>query len=295
MIAMSTATAVVVGVDGSPDSLNAVEWAAADARRRRRPLRIVHAYLWPMVYAPMAVPLPVDYGQTMREAAEEVVNEAVAKARAVAPDVDISTDMPVQQAAAALVDASRDADVTVVGHRGLGGFTGLLVGSVGIELAAHAASPVVVVRHADRPAGPEAGRIVVGVDGSHDADRALRFAFEQASFCGVGLTAVHAYLYPEQTEPGELLPLVYDQDDLRDEERRALAESITGWAGKYPDVDVRRAVVRGRSAAVLNDLSAGAELLVVGSRGRGGFTGLLLGSVSQAVIHHAACPVAVVR
>lgn len=293
---MSADTAVVVGVDGSPDSLSAVEWAATDALRRRRPLRIVHAFLWPTVYAPLAVPVPPQvYEDTMREAADQILGGAVARARAIAPELDIATDMPVQQPVAALVAASRHAVTVVVGNRGLGGFTGLLVGSVGVELAAHAACPVVVVRHSDRPPGPETGRVVVGVDGSHGGEHVLRFAFEQASFRGVGLTTVHAYLWPDTSGPGEMLPLVYDQDDLRDEEQRTLAEAVSGWIEQYPDVDVRRATVRGRTAAVLTTLSAGAELLVVGSRGRGGFTGLLLGSTSQAVLHHAACPVAVIR
>ncbi|GGM77219.1 universal stress protein [Dactylosporangium sucinum] len=293
---MSTESAVVVGVDGSPDARSAVEWAAADAMRRHRPLRIVHAYLWPTGYAPMAVPgPPALYDETMRLAAEQIVDEAVTLARAVAPALDIAADVRVQQPSAALSDASRNARLVVIGNRGLGGFAGLLLGSVGIQLAAHAACPVVIVRHAGRPPGPEAGRVVVGVDGSHDAERALGFAFEQASFRGVGLTAVEAYRWPASSGPGDLVPLVYDPAKLRDDEDRTLAEAIGGWAGKYPDVDVRRAVANGRPAAVLTELSAGAELVVVGSRGRGGFAGLLLGSVSQALIHHAACPVAVVR
>ncbi|WP_432989325.1 universal stress protein [Dactylosporangium sp. CA-233914] len=289
---MRTDTAVIVGVDGSPNSLNAVEWAAADAMRRQRPLRVVHAFLWPAVFPPAP---PRLYEQAMRESVEEILGAAVFRARDVAPNLDISTDTPAQQAAAALVAASRHAGAVVVGNRGLGGFTGLLAGSVGVELAAHAACPVVIVRHTVRPAGPEVGRVLVGIDGSHDAERALQFAFEQASFRRVGLTAVLAYLRPEPTGPNDILPLICDQEGLRDDERRALVESVAGWAEKYPDVDLRTAVVRGRPAAVLTELSAGAELLVVGSRGRGGFAGLLLGSVSRAVIHHAACPVAVVR
>lgn len=144
---MSTNTAVVVGVDGSPDSLSAVEWAAADAMRRQRPLRIVHAFLWPVVYAPMPVPVPPPlYEETMREAAEQILDEAVTRARALAPTLDISTDMPVQQATAALIAASRHAATVVVGNRGLGGFTGLLLGSVSQAVIHHAACPVAVVR-----------------------------------------------------------------------------------------------------------------------------------------------------
>jgi nucleotide-binding universal stress UspA family protein len=286
---------VVVGVDGSQESLLAVDWAAADAARRHRQLQIIHAYAWPVVYPPLGAHRTVALDKAVRLSAEQVVNAAVARARAVAPELSIRTAMPVQLATAALLAASERADTVVVGNRGLGGFSGLLLGSTGVQLAAHAACPVIVVRAARAVDGPEAGRVIVGVDGSHDADRAVRFAFEQASFRGVGLTAVHTYLWPDSTGPGDMLPLVYDSEDLLDDERRALAESVSGWADKYPDVDVRRSTVRGGAATVLRHLSPGAELLVVGSRGRGGFGGLLLGSVSQAVIHHAACPVAVVR
>ncbi|MGI5238966.1 universal stress protein [Dactylosporangium sp. CA-139066] len=293
---MNRATAVVVGVDGSPESLAAVDWAAGDAGRRGCRLRVVHALQWPAgLYAPLGAPVPPLYETTVREATQRILDEAVARARAAAPGIEVATDLPVGHPAAALLEESRQAVAVVVGSRGLGGFTGLLLGSVGAELAGHAACPLVVVRHTVRPAGPEAGRVIVGIDGSHDARSALRFAFEQASYRGCAVTAVHAYQWPPTTGPGEMLPLVYDPAQLRDEERLAVAESMSGWGEQYPDVDVRQTVVRGRPAAVLTELSAGAELLVVGSRGRGGFTGLLLGSVSQAAVHHAACPVVVAR
>jgi nucleotide-binding universal stress UspA family protein len=290
-----TDMAVVVGVDGSPDALAAIDWACADAARRHRPLRIVHAYLSPVVYSPLAPGPVASYEQALRETAQDILAEATARARAIAPSLRITTEMPVQQAATALIFASQHADLVVVGNRGLGGFAGLLVGSVGVQLAAHAACPVVVVRPRVRTDGPEAGRVVVGVDDSHAAARALRVAFEQASFRGVGLTAVHSYGWPDETGPGDIPPPVHDEEGLRDVERRMLEESVTGWAEKYPDVDLRHRTVRGRAGAVLTELSAGAELLVVGTRGRGGFTGLLLGSVSQAAIHHAGCPIVIVR
>ncbi|MET7423675.1 universal stress protein [Dactylosporangium sp. NPDC005555] len=286
---------VVVGVDGSPESLAAVDWAAWDAARRGRRLHILHAYAWPVVYPPLAAYRTPALDKVVRDAAETVVGAAVARARTVASQLPITTATPFEPAGAALVHASEWAGTVVVGNRGLGGFSGLLLGSVGVQVATHAACPVVVVRPGDTTDAGEADRVVVGVDGSHDADRAMRFAFEQASFRGVGLTAVHTYIWPDATGPGDMLPLVYDTDDLLDDERRALAESICGWADKYPDVDVRRRTVRGGAAMVLKRLSHGAELMVVGSRGMGGFTGLLLGSVSQALLHHAACPVAVVR
>ncbi|MEV4138835.1 universal stress protein [Dactylosporangium sp. NPDC049742] len=286
---------VVVGVDGSPESLAAVDWAAWDAARRGRRLHIVHAYAWPVVHPPLGARRTPELDELVRHAADTIVAAAVARARAVSSQLPITTETPCEPAGAALVHASAWAGTVVVGSRGLGGFGGLLLGSVGAQVAAHAAGPVVVVRRGEPADAVEAGRVVVGIDGSHDAEHALRFAFEQASFRGVGLTTVHTYRWPESTGPGDMLPLVYDTEDLLDDERRALAESVCGWADKYPDVDVRRRTVRGAPAPILRRLSHGAELMVVGSRGCGGFTGLLLGSVSQALIHHAACPVAVVR
>ncbi|WP_433220792.1 universal stress protein [Dactylosporangium sp. CS-047395] len=270
---------VVVGVDGSRESLQAVVWAAADASRRARPLHIAHTFTRLPVYAPIAAQALAQLERGMHEAAAAIVSEASERAQATAPGVRLTTSIQIESPAQPLLRASERADTLVVGNRGRGGFAGLLLGSVSIELAAHASCPVVIVREADRAPGPEAGRVVIGVDGSHDADRALQFAFEQASYRGIGLTAV----------------LAYDRDDLEDLERRTLAESTAGWSGKYPDVDFRQELVRGGAAERLTERSAGAELLVVGSRGRGGFRGLLLGSVSQIAVQHAACPVAVVR
>ncbi|MFF5234883.1 universal stress protein [Dactylosporangium sp. NPDC000521] len=289
---------VVVGVDGSPESLAAVDWAAWDAARRGRRLHIIHACAGPVADLPLDARQTPALDEIVRHAAETVVDIAVARARTVTSQLPITTATPFEHAGVALIDASGWAGTVVVGSRGLGGFSGLLLGSVGVQLAAHAAGPVVVVRRGDpTDAGEagEAGRVVVGVDGSGDTEHTLRFAFEQASYREAGLTAVHTYVWPHATGPGAMLPLVYDADDLFDDERRALMEMIGGWADKYPDVDVRHCTVRGNPAPVLKRLSHGAELMVVGSRGRGGFTGLLLGSVSQALIHHAACPVAVVR
>ncbi|HTJ37837.1 MAG TPA: universal stress protein [Dactylosporangium sp.] len=272
---MGSEMPVVVGVDGSPEGQRAVEWAAKDALHRQKALRIVHAYVWPTMYAPIASHVAAPYESGMQEAAAEILKEAEERARVGAQGLQIETQMPVGQPAASLIAAAEPASVVVVGNRGRGGFAGLMLGSVGVALAAHAACPVVIVRRTDRPAGLEAGRVVVGMDGSQEAERALEFGFEEAEFRGTGLTALHAY----------------DRDD----EQRGLVETTSRWAEKYPDVDVRYHGVHGRPAEALADRSAGAELLVVGSRGRGGFAGLLLGSVSQATIHHAACPVAVIK
>lgn len=288
-------TTTVVGVDGSPDSDLAVEWAAADAARRHRPLHIVHAYLSPFVAAHVAAPSggaePV-----LRAAAEGTLGAAVTRARSVAAGLDITTDMPSGEAPAALLHAARHAALLVVGNRGLGGFTGLLVGSVGAELVAHAPIPVVVARRSTQVSGFEAGRVAVAVDLGHDPEPALAFAFEQASSRGIGLTAMQTErLPPAAADPQEILPIVYDNDVLHDLSQRVLSEVVTGWAAKHPDIDVRTVLIHSRTGLAAVNAAAGAALLVVGCRGHAAMTGLLPGSVSQAAVHHAACPVAVVK
>ncbi|GAA2691339.1 universal stress protein [Nonomuraea recticatena] len=283
------AAVIVVGVDGSPQSLSAVDWAAREAAARQCRLRIVHAFLWPIMGVPLGPPVmgPADAG--LQQAAEKLLRTAVDRARQAAPTLDVSTDLPVCAPSAALIDASREAVLVVVGHRGLGGFTGLLVGSVGVQTAAHAACPVVVVR--DSPSGdhdeadPATGQVVVGVDDSDLSDLAVDFAFAHAARHGLGVVAVHAY----QWRIGSYYEHLYQSPN------RLLAEAVARHREQYPEVPVQQKAVRGESAAVLVAESAGAALTVVGSRGRGGFTGLLLGSTSQRVLHHATGTVAIVR
>ncbi|WP_412538755.1 universal stress protein [Longispora sp. K20-0274] len=286
---------VVVGVDGSELALAAVDWAADAAALRGRPLRIVHASIWPQMRLPDGPVHASEILAGLRAQPEEFVAAAVARARAGHPDLSVTTEIIEGAPGPVLLRESRTAAMVVLGHRGLGGFTGLLVGSVGVQLAAHAACPVVVVRPHTLPPGPAAGTVVVGVDGSEESNAAVEFAFTEASLNGVGLTAVHAYRFPQSTEPGDMLPLVYDADILAEEELRMFTESLSGWQERFPDVKVHHHQVRARAGKALVEASPGAHLLVVGSRGRGGFTGLLLGSVSQAALHHADCPVAVVR
>ncbi|WP_037891651.1 universal stress protein, partial [Streptomyces viridochromogenes] len=177
---------------------------------------------------------------------------------------------------------------------GLSRFGTLLLGSTAGHLAAHAACPVLVVRGRPAPAGP----VLLAVDGSPAAHGAVEFAFAQASLHGTDLVALHAWsTHTERAYdgPGDPPFVTYDEDRLRDEEQRVLAEALGGLGERYPDVTVHRRLVRGRIRHTLIEASADAGLVVVGARGRGGFTGLLLGSVSQALLHHAHCPVAVVR
>jgi nucleotide-binding universal stress UspA family protein len=155
----------------------------------------------------------------------------------------------------------------------------------------HVACPVLIVRGEERDIGP----VVVGVDGSEVSRLAVGFAFEEAAMRQTGLVAVHCWAHPVSTGPGDMLPLVYDPRLLEAEERRVLTESLAGWAELYPEVSVRAEIVRDRPVHPLVERSRTAQLVVVGARGRGGFAGLLLGSVSQSLIYHSACPVAVVR
>jgi nucleotide-binding universal stress UspA family protein len=281
---------IVVGVDGSPSSSAAVDAAAAEACRRGVPLRVVHAFVWPYFDVPLG---PSPYGPPeggLRHEAERILAEAVDRARLAAPALVIHGEVVTGGAAAVLLQESVGALTVVVGDRGLGGFSGLLVGSVAVELAAHGHCPVLVVRGTRETAGP----VIVGVDGSPEAAPAVIRAFEEAWLRRTTLVAVHSWTGPYVREPGDMLPLVYDVDEVRDEEARLLAEALGGARERYPDVEVREELVHGRIRPTLIDRSEHAQLIVVGTRGRGGFRGLLLGSVSQAVLHHAACPVLVV-
>jgi nucleotide-binding universal stress UspA family protein len=282
---------VVVGVDGSESSLEAVRLAAREAALRHSPLHVVHAFVWALMNVPLGPhPLgPPDGG--LRNEAERLVKAALEEAETAAPGVPVTSEIIDAAAAPVLVAQAQDARMVVVGNRGLGGFSGLIMGSVAVQLTSHAACPVVVVRGEAR----SGTFIAVGVDGSEVSNHAVAFAFEEASLRGVPLAVVHAWHFPVSTGPGDMLPLVYDQEELAADEERFATEATAGWSERYPDVEVIRRIHRGHPAKALVEESDRAELVVVGSRGRGGFTGLLLGSVSQAVLHHSHCPVAIVH
>ncbi|MGW4157605.1 universal stress protein [Micromonospora chersina] len=282
---------VVVGVDGSATALDAVRAAAREAVARHRPLRVVHAFLWPVLgtpLGPVAAALP---HEDLRREADKLVAEAVDEARKVDAELPVTGVARDGGAVAVLLEESRDAALLVIGHRGLGGFAELLVGSAAVGLSARADCPVLVVRGEPRADGP----VVVGVDGSALSTEAIGFAFAEAAQRGADLVAVHAWLYPAPVGPGDIVPLVYDPEQLRAEEERVLAEAVAGWAERYPEVRVRRKLVAGAPAPVLVAESADAQLVVVGAHGRGSLGGLLLGSVSHAVLHHARSPLAIVR
>ncbi|MDQ7906272.1 universal stress protein [Phytohabitans sp. ZYX-F-186] len=282
-MAATVGTPVVVGVDGSEASLAAVDLAVRTAAERHRPLRVLHVFAW------SSLDLPPEAG--LRADAERLADRAAAYAHGLDPRVTVTSEAVPGTPAEILVQHSREAAVVVLGHRGRGGFASLLVGSVAAQVTAHAASPVVVARGTPRGEGP----VVVGVDGSPTSAAAIRFAVEEAAWRKTNVVAVHAWAVPMSTGPADMLPLLYDPDRLAAEQERVLAESVAGLGDDHPDVHLERQLVEDNTAAALIEHSKRAQLVVVGSRGHGGFTGLLLGSVSHALLHHAECPVAVVR
>jgi nucleotide-binding universal stress UspA family protein len=280
---------VVVGIDGSENALQAVRWAAAEAARRNVALRVVTAFEW------NATAGRIGLGENPREIMLGVSRRRLAEAVAVAEEVsggnDVQQQLVVGFPIPVMRDESRRAQLMVLGDRGYGGVSGLLLGSVATAMASQAECPVVLVR-AEEPFEDGVRPIVVGVDGSPISEAALAFAFEAASFRNVPLVAVHAWW--DLIVDAALTPLL-DWDAIEADEREVLAERLAGWGAKHPDVHVERVVARDRPAHVLVEQSRRAQLLVVGSRGRGAAAGLLLGSVSHAVLHKAHCSVAVVR
>ena len=287
----STPHAVVVGVDGTPDSYTAVRWAAEEATRRRLPLRLVYVFRWPPNYGPtpMYAAWPARDPLEIKQAAEQLVAEAVGVARAARPDLEVTAESIEGLRVPQLLAESERAAVLVLGSRELGPFGSMVLGSVGAGVAARAACPVVVVRG---PAGdPETGaRVVAAVDGGESSEQVLGYAFEHASRYGIGVRAVLCW-WPHVYELSGWLRESYARAATRAEVW--LSEALAGWREKYPDVPVSPCVVEAHAVSGLVAESAAAHLLVVGSRGRHALGGTLLGSVSQGVLHHATCPVAV--
>ncbi|MET8467465.1 universal stress protein, partial [Micromonospora zamorensis] len=230
---------VVVAVDGSTSALEAVRVAAREAATRGRPLRVVHAFIWSLygVSLEPAPGAPVNAG--FRHQAEQLVAEAVTEAAKVAPELAVTGAIVEGAPTPMLLVEARDAALLVLGSRGLGGFGGLLIGSVAVQVSARADCPVLVVKGEARADGP----VLVGVDGSDLSAQALGFAFEEASLRGTDLVAVHAWIIP--AAPSDLLPIANDVEALVAEEERVLAEAIAGWSERYPDVPVRRRVAYG--------------------------------------------------
>ncbi|MFI7296426.1 universal stress protein [Streptomyces sp. NPDC050121] len=280
--------AVVVGVDAAPGARLALAWAADEAALRRLPLHVVLAVDAPGLEGG-SVELPslwASWGPAVRTVYASVLEEARDFAVGRHPGLTLVAELADGPAADVLRARAPGSAMVVIGSRHHGIVRDLLSReSVGQPLVTHAPCPVVVVREPE-PVRQAPPHVVVGVDGSALSAEAVRFAFEEAAFREARLIAVSAW------QPLHLRDLALE--DAEDEVRRVLAESTAGWQEKYPQVDLRHAVVRGHPVRVLSDAAQWAVLLVAGSRGLGGFSGLLLGSVSQGLMHHAPCPVVIV-
>ncbi|MFG1643555.1 universal stress protein [Amycolatopsis sp. NPDC049252] len=288
--------AVVAGIDGSASAVQAAVWAGAEARRRGRPLRLVQIYTLPQVSAPVAFGSADQVREGLAQRAGEWLAGARTAVLAEHPDLEITTAAREWSPVTALTQETQHAELVVLGSRGLGGFTGLLVGSTAVSVVAHAHCPIVVVRgRTPHDPPPATGPVLVGADGSPDSDAALAFACEEARLRGTGLIAVHTW--SDVLADGVLRPHPLQENpvDIAAAERAKLAEQVVGWQRKYADLSIEFEVTRGRPVRTLLERGEDAQLIVVGCRGRGGFTGMLLGSTSQALIAHSPCPVAVVR
>lgn len=264
---------VVAAVDGSEGSARAARWAAEEAGRRHAGLRLVI----------------VNDDPARAEFAERAVEKVAVACRTRTPEVEVGTEVADGHPVEELVRRSAQAQLLVLGARGLGGFTEALLGGVSTTVATHASCPVVVVReNVPTTVGP----VVVGVDGSPSSQRALLFAHDAAARLHAELVVVQVW-----HEVGLLAGLLapQDRDRVQQEVERSLAEQTATVRDLRPEVRTREVVERGHPVAALIDASRDARLLVVGHRGVGGFDGVFLGSVAAGVLHHAVCPVAVVR
>lgn len=284
---------ILVAVDGSTESRAALLWAAGEASMRREPVTVMH------VVQPVVVSWPIAAEQAniakwqednVREVILQARNDLAATIRNRLPSFDVRSEVVHSDIVHALVDASKDARLIVVGSRGKGSVGRLLLGSVSSGVLHHARCPVAII-HADEASPSDSNApVVLGIDGSPASEAATAFAFEEASLRGVSLVAVHAW-----SDVGVFPILGMDWRTYQDQGEKVLGERLAGWQERYPDVRVERRLVCDTPARWLLAESARAQLMVVGSHGRGGFGGMLLGSVSSAVAQSAQVPVIVVR
>jgi len=283
---------VVVGVDGSPLAQHALRWAVGEATMRHVPLTVVHVaaptepgafpVAWP------AVPIPEEVIQQRVDNARALVADAVTFAKDRTDGIEVDGELLFGGPLPTLIDLSKRAQLVVVGARGKTGLRRVLLGSVSNGLIRHAHCPVAVIP--DEP--PEGSKlpVVVGVDGSRASEAAVAIAFDEASWRGVDLVALHVWSDDDVRGAPSL-----EWSTLETQAEKILAQSLAGWQERYPDVKVHRIVEFDQPARHLLERAERAQLVVVGSHGRGGFVGMLLGSVSTAVVQAAPVPVIIAR
>lgn len=288
---------IVVAVDGSEASLLAVEWAANTATKRGIPLRIASSYTMPQfLYAEGMVPPKELYEELQAETLGRI-EQARNRAHSLFPELKIGHTIAEGSPIDMLLEMSNDVTMVVMGSRGMGGLSGMVMGSVSASVVSHASCPVVVVREdsavtEDNKYGP----VVVGADGSEVSDKATRYAFQEAQARGVRLVAVHTWMDMQiQASLAGLSAAQTDWAEIEHEQNELLSARLEPLMAEFPDVEVEKVIVRDRPVRALIDQAEGAQLLVVGSHGRGGFKGMLLGSTSRALLQSAPCPMMVVR
>ncbi|MCH0565707.1 MULTISPECIES: universal stress protein [unclassified Streptomyces] len=286
---MTTILPLVVGVDGSPGSLTAVDWAVDEAARHGAPLRLVHGTHDAHHTRVTRTADPARHGR-----ADRIVALAAERARRRNPSVDVSTDVVPADPVDALLSAGDHASALVTGARGLGEAAGLLLGSVGLAVASRARCPVVVVRGDPAGLAGRHDRILLGAGEPAGGGAAVRFAFREAEARGCELDAVRAWRRPAR-DGGDHGRPAGAPDRPHEEEARARLDDLLGpVAAEHPGVRVRRTAVQGPARKVLVQRSAAADLVVVGAHRRPGALGPRLGRVAHTLLHHAEAPVAVI-
>jgi nucleotide-binding universal stress UspA family protein len=294
MSSRNTTLGIVVGIDDSPAAMVALQWAARDAELRNIPLTLVHA-VSPEVSTWLKTPLPAGVLRWQQDHGRRLVDEGLKLVEEVAErsgPAGVNTEIVASAAVPTLIKLSEDAEMVVAGSQGSGRWPGRRLGSVSSGLLRHAQCPVAIVHEEDpsTPSPPVHAPVLVGIDGSAASESATAIAFDEASRRQVELIALHAWSDLDVSEwPGIDWPATQSMAE------EVLAERLAGWQDQYPDVGVKRTVVQAQPARQLVQQSENAQLVVVGSRGRGGFAGILVGSVGETVAQMARVPVIVAR
>ncbi len=288
----TTKLGILVGVDGSPESDAAVRWATAEALMRDLPLTLMHV-ISPVITSWPVIPLEASVTEWQQQNAEEVIDNARKLVQSAAGDSEqlvVDTEIRYGDVSSTLAGGSRDAFMTVVGSHGRGTLGRAVLGSVSSVLAHHGHGPIAIIRAGEGVPRSRQAPVLLGVDGSSASEDATALAFDEASRRGVYLIALHAW-----SDAGVLSIVGMDWTEYQDVGQEVLADRLVRWQEKYPDVQVQRQVVCDEPTRWLIDESPQAQLVVVGSHGRGGFAGMVLGSVSRKVAHAAKVPVVIVR